>query len=129
MPEPAPQPPPGSPALPAAAGTVISFEEFKRLELVVGEIQEAVDHPKADKLLLLKIDLGSRGVRQMVAGIRGCYQPAQLVGRQVAVVANLAPAVIRGERSEGMILAAEGPGGVPVLLALDQRIPSGSKIR
>lgn len=128
MPESAPQQPAPAPA-PSAAGPVVSFEEFKRLELAVGEIREAVDHPKADKLLLLKVDLGERGVRQMIAGIRGCYQPAQLVGRQVAVVVNLAPAVIRGERSEGMILAAEGAGGAPVLLALDQRVTNGSKIR
>jgi methionyl-tRNA synthetase len=107
----------------------MSFQDFKRMELAVGEVKAAADHPRADKLMLLQVDLGAAGVRQVVAGIRGCYSAEQLVGRQVVVVVNLAPAVLRGEKSEGMILAAEGPGGAPVLLAPDSKVSPGAKVR
>lgn len=130
MPDNAPpaQPPAGLPA-PAAAPQLLSIQDFKRMELAVGVVKTAVDHPKADKLMLLQVDLGPAGVRQVVAGIRGCYGAEQLVGRQVVVVANLAPAVLRGEKSEGMILAAEGPAGTPVLLAPDVKVSAGAKVR
>jgi len=131
MPEPVPpsNPPAQPPALAAAGPVVITIQDFRRLELVVGQITEVQDHPKADKLLLLKVDVGGPAPRQLVAGIRGHYAPEQLVGRQVVVAANLAPAVIRGERSEGMVLAASAPGDVPVLLAVERAVPVGSKIR
>jgi methionine--tRNA ligase beta chain len=128
-PQPQPQPKPPVPAAPVPAPSTVSIEEFRRIQLVVGEIKEVAEHPNASKLLLLKVDLGGGQVRQLVAGIKGHYEPAGLIGRQVVVAANLAPAVIRGERSEGMVLAAEGPGGAPVLLAIEHAVPTGSKIR
>jgi methionyl-tRNA synthetase len=127
MPEPG-GPPQAEPAPPTAPAT-FSFEDFKRLQLVVGEIKEVADHPNAAKLLLLQVDLGGGQSRQLVAGLKGCCEPAQLVGRQVVVVANLAPAVIRGQKSEGMLLAAEGSGGAPVLLGVERPVPNGAKIR
>jgi len=112
-----------------AAPPALSFEEFKRLQLVAGEIKEVTDHPNAAKLLLLKVDLGGGQTRQMVAGLKGHYQPEQLIGRQVVVVANLAPAVIRGQKSDGMLLAAEGAGGAPVLVSIERPVPNGSTVR
>ncbi|HOX07911.1 MAG TPA: hypothetical protein PK280_16045 [Planctomycetota bacterium] len=132
MPENTPQPAP----VPAAAGTqpapvpaTLTIDDFRRAQLVVGEVKEVADHPNANKLLLLKVDLGGGQVRQLVAGIRGAYEPAKLLGRQVVVVANLAPAVIRGQKSEGMILAAEGPEGSAILLAPDKPANVGAKVR
>jgi methionine--tRNA ligase beta chain len=129
VPPPVPQPQGAQPAVPAPAPVAVTIDEFRRLQLVVGEIKEAADHPNAAKLLLLKVDLGGGQLRQVVAGVKGHYEPAQLVGRQVVVVANLAPAVIRGQKSEGMILAAEGAGGAPILLGIDRPVSVGSKVK
>lgn len=88
-------------------------------DLRVARVIEARDHPDADRLLLLDIDLGSES-RQIVAGIVGHYEPAELVGLRIVVVANLQPARIRGELSEGMLLAAESDDGdLGVLTAPD----------
>lgn len=84
----------------------VSFDEFLRLDLRVATVVAAEPHPSADRLLRIQLDDGSPTRRQVCAGIRAWYDPAKLVGRQVIIVANLEPRVIRGERSEGMILAA-----------------------
>jgi len=107
----------------------ISIEEFARVKLAVAEVKEVLPHPRADKLLLLKVDLGAGDPIQLVAGIKGYYQPEELVGRQVVVVRNLAPATLRGERSEGMVLAAAVGEGEPVLLTVDKPVPNGAQIR
>jgi len=86
-------------------GPRISIEAFRALELRVGTIRAAEPHPNADRLLVLRVDLGSEE-RQIVAGIRAHYDAAALVGRQVVVVANLEPARLRGVESQGMVLAA-----------------------
>lgn len=88
---------------------------------------EAREHPNANKLLLLKIKVGELE-KQIVAGIRGHYEPASLVGRSIVIVNNLAPALIRGEESNGMLLAASD-GQKVVLLQPDQPIGSGSKVK
>lgn len=85
-------------------------EERPELDLRVARILEAWDHPDADRLLVLRIDLG-REERQIVAGIVGRYDPADLPGRHIVVVANLKPARLRGEVSQGMLLAAEDDEG------------------
>jgi methionyl-tRNA synthetase len=87
---------------------------FSLLNLKVARIVEAVPHPKADKLLKLKVDLGTE-TRQVVAGIRACYAPEALVGKIIIVVANLKPAVLRGEESRGMLLAASEGEKIAVL--------------
>ena len=92
----------------------ISFEEFKRVRLVVGKITSAKRLERTKKLLILKVDIGSEE-RQLVAGIAEHYKPEELVGKNIVVVANLQPKVIRGKKSEGMLLAAVHDG-VPVLL-------------
>jgi len=84
----------------------ISFEEFAKVDLRVARVVKAEEHPNADRLLRLQLDDGSGEPRQICAGIRGHYQPADLEGRLIVIVANLAPRTIRGEESRGMLLAA-----------------------
>ncbi len=105
----------------------ITIEEFRRLDLRVGTVTAADAHPNADRLLVLRVDIGGEE-RQVVAGIRAHYPPEALRGRQVIVVANLAPAMLRGVESQGMVLAA-ADGGRVVLLAAEQPVTPGSPVR
>jgi len=93
------------------------------LNLKVGEITGAEEHPGADKLLILKVNIGNE--IQLIAGIKEWYKPAELIGKKIIVVSNLKSAKLRGKQSEGMLLAAEKEGKV-VLLNCD--VPSGSSI-
>ena len=95
--------------------STIQFDDFTKVHLRVAKVLEASEHPNADKLLVLKIDLGTEQ-RQICAGIRGQYQPADLVGRNIIVVANLAPRMMRGIESNGMLLAASNPDHTRVIL-------------
>ncbi len=123
---PAPGPAPAPAPMPAPS--TITFDDFAKVHLRVAKVLEAHDHPKADKLIILKIDLGTEQ-RQICAGLRGHYQAEQLVGRSIVVVANLAPRMMRGEESKGMLLAASTPDHARViLLAPDTDIPPGSVI-
>jgi len=85
---------------------MIAFEDFAKVDLRVARVVEAENHPGADRLLKLQLDDGSGTPRQICAGIRGHYEPADLVGRSIVIVANLEPRTIRGEESRGMLLAA-----------------------
>ena len=105
---------------------MINIEEFRKLELRVGVVKSAEMHPKADRLLVLKVDLGTEE-RQIVAGIRAHYQPEELVGKHVVVVANLEPAVLRGIESQGMVLAASD-GERIVVLSPEKAVAAGSKV-
>ena len=111
----------------ADAVDTVSIEEFGRLELRVAEVKAAERVAGADRLLRLQLDLGGE-TRQVVAGIAAHYDPAALVGRRVVVVANLKPAVIRGQESRGMVLAAVDGDRVS-LLGPDQPVALGSKVR
>ena len=84
----------------------IKFEEFAKLDLRVATIISAEPHPNADKLLKIRLDDGTPEGRQVCAGIKEWYDPSTLVGKQVVIVANLEPRQLRGEISQGMILAA-----------------------
>jgi methionyl-tRNA synthetase len=84
----------------------ITFDDFAKVDLRVARIVHAENHPNADKLFKLQLDDGSGTPRQICAGIRGYYTAEQLVGKLIVIVANLAPRVIRGEESRGMLLAA-----------------------
>lgn len=106
---------------------LIDYEVFAQLDLRVATVLEAREHPNASKLLLLQIQVGEVQ-KQIVAGIRGHYEPAALVGRQIIVVNNLKPAMLRGEESKGMLLAASADGAV-VLLHPDRELPSGAKVK
>lgn len=90
----------------------VTYDDFVKLDLRVARIVEAVAHPNADKLLRLQVDDGSGTPRQICAGIKGHYEPSELVGRSIVIVANLAPRKIRGEESRGMLIAAsDAPKG------------------
>ena len=110
----------------------IPFEDFSRLDLRVATVTAAAAHPNADRLLLIQLDDGTGSPRQVCAGIKAWYEPESLVGRQVVIVANLAPRKLRGEMSEGMILAAsardDGGEETVVLVALDRPIATGSTV-
>lgn len=106
---------------------MITFEDFKKLDLRVGKIIDAVKVEGSDKLVQLKVDLGEEE-RQLVAGILTSYGIEDLPGRSIIVVANLEPRSIMGLESQGMLLAADGAEG-PVLLMTDYEVPSGTKIR
>lgn len=93
---------------------MITISDFKKVELRIAKVLEAKDHPNADRLLVLTLDVGGR-TKQVVAGIKGSYAPDQLVGRHIVVVDNLEPSVIRGVESQGMILAATDASGVFVI--------------
>ncbi|MCF7805680.1 MAG: methionine--tRNA ligase [Candidatus Marinimicrobia bacterium] len=105
----------------------ISFDDFQDLDLRVAVVSKAEAIPKADKLLKLQIDLGSEQ-RQIVAGIAQRFEPEELEGRRIIVVANLEPAKLMGEVSEGMLLAAEGDDQFG-LLTVPEKLPPGSPIR
>ena len=105
---------------------MINIEEFRKLELKVGTVLSAETHPNADRLLVLRVDLGSEE-RQIVAGIRRSYTAEELVGRQVAIVANLEPATLRGIESQGMLLAASD-GERIVILTPQKEVSAGAKV-
>ena len=106
---------------------MITFDEFLKVELRTALILEAREHENADRLLVPKVDLGEMGERQIVAGIRGHYAPEDLVGRTVVVVANLEPAKIRGEESQGMMLAVV-TGDTVRVLSPDGEVGPGLKV-
>ncbi|MCG8408728.1 MAG: methionine--tRNA ligase subunit beta [Phycisphaerales bacterium] len=94
---------------------MITFDDFSKLDLRVARVLEARDHPDADRLLILQIDLGTEQ-RQLVAGLKGYYSPDDLVGKNVVVVKNLKPRKMRGEESQGMLLAASDEEKSQVIL-------------
>ena len=104
----------------------ITIDDFDKIEFKLGEIIEAKDHPKADKLLILKVKIGEE-TRQIVSGIKEHYSPEELVGKKVVIVANLKPIKLRGEESKGMILAAEKDGKLSLVSTLED-LESGAII-
>jgi methionyl-tRNA synthetase len=104
-----------------------TMEEFKKIELIVALIKEVREHPNADKLYVLQVDTG-RDVRQVVAGIRKAYTPEQLINRKIILIANMEPAVIRGEVSNGMLLAASDVNGM-ALLSPEKDMAIGSIVK
>ena len=106
----------------------IAYDDFAKVELRVAKVLEARPHPNADKLMLLQIDVGDVQ-KQIVAGIRQHYTAEQLVGKLIVVVNNLQPAVIRGETSNGMLLAATSGEKVVVLSPDDPDCAAGAKIK
>jgi methionyl-tRNA synthetase len=128
---PPPAPPAAATAPPASeekGTTVIDIDRFFETELRVATVRVAERVPKSSKLLRLEVELADGARRQVVAGIGKAYEPEALVGRQVVVVANLAPATLMGVESQGMVLAAS-IDGEPVLLAPDREVPPGTTVR
>lgn len=108
--------------------TVIKYDDFAKLDLRVATVLECKFHPNADKLLVLQVDVGGEK-RQICAGLRQHYTPEQFVGKQVIVVANLEPRPIRGEISQGMLLAASDPAsGKVIFISPSEPVASGSKV-
>jgi methionyl-tRNA synthetase len=108
------------------AVSTIPYADFKKVQLRVGLVTAVDDHPNADKLYVMKVDLGGEQ-RQLVAGLRPYYTKDQLLGKRIIVAANLQPAVLRGVESQGMLLAAQH-GGRVVILTTDSEIPAGAEI-
>ena len=108
---------------------LIKFDDFAKLDLRVARVLECREHPNADKLLVLKIDLGN-DQRQICAGLKHHYQPNDLVGKLVIVVTNLEPRSMRGEASQGVLLtASHGPLKQKIVfLAPAEDIPPGSTV-
>ena len=125
---PNPPTPPASPTPATAPSNTIVYDDFAKIELRVATVVECKPHPNADKLLVLQIDLGTEK-RQICAGLRQHYQPEQLVGKQIVVVANLAPRQMRGEISNGMLLAATDPTtGRVIVVSPGDTVTAGSKV-
>lgn len=103
---------------------MIPFDEFQKVRMVTGTILSVKDHPKADKLYILEVDIGTEK-RQIVAGLREKYKKDELVGRQIIVAANLEPKELRGVKSHGMLLAADDG----TLITPIKPVENGSKIR
>ncbi len=107
---------------------MITIDNFKQVDLRVAKVLSAERVPKSEKLLKLQISLGSEQ-RQVIAGIAQHYKPEELVGKKIIVVANLAPAKLMGQDSQGMLLAASTKDGNLTILALDRDIPEGSIVK
>jgi methionyl-tRNA synthetase len=130
----APEPtPPMTQATEADAVGVTSFieiDDFAKVDLRVGQVLSAERVPKADKLLLMKIDIGEEQPRQVLAGIAQYYEPEKLIGRKVVVVANLKPRKLRGLESQGMVVAASyGAEGRPVIATFTEDVPNGARLK
>jgi len=125
--------PPVTHATEADATNVTSFieiDDFAKVDLRVGQVLSAERIPKADKLLLLKIDLGEEQPRQVLAGIAQYYEPESLVNRKVVIVANLKPRKLRGFESQGMVVAASyGEEGRPVIATFTEDVPNGARLK
>ena len=107
----------------------IQIDEFKKLDLRVGKILQVEDHPNANKLYILTVDLAEDKPRTIVAGLKPYYPKEHLVNKKAVFVANLEPATIRSIQSNGMILAAGNEEGKVLFITPEKDIEVGSKIR
>ena len=104
-----------------------TINDFKNFEIRIATIKEVNEHSNADKLYVLKVDFGDKQ-KQLVAGIKSSYKKEELIGKQIAVIDNLEPAVIRGVESQGMLLAAQDDVGI-VILSPHRHMKEGSKVK
>jgi methionyl-tRNA synthetase len=110
--------------------SLIEIDDFAKVDLRVGQVVSAERIPKADKLLLMKIDIGEEQPRQVLAGIAQYYEPEKLINRKVVVVANLKPRQLRGLESQGMVVAASyGEEGQPVIATFTEDVPNGARLK
>jgi methionyl-tRNA synthetase len=116
-------------AVPGIA-SYIDITDFTKVDLRVGQVLTAARIPKADKLLLLTVDVGEENPRTILAGIAEHYEPESMVGRKIAVVSNLKPRKMRGHESQGMLLAASvGEDDRPVLATFTEDVPNGARLK
>jgi len=114
---------------PVEVSNMVKFDEWQKLDLRVGEIKEVKEHPNADKLVILKVDIGSK-VIQLVAGLKKYYKINDLIGKKVIVFTNLEPIELRGVKSEGMLLVAvDEKNDKVIFLTPEKDIVKGAKIR
>ena len=114
---------------PTQTTPIIKFDDFAKLDLRVATVLECKPHANADKLLVLQIELADGQRRQICAGLRAFYPPEQLVGKQIVVVANLEPRNMRGEPSQGMLLAATDTAtGKVIVVSPSEPAAPGSKV-
>ena len=106
---------------------IIDINEFAKLDLRIGKIENAERVEGSKKLIKLEVDVGDE-TRQMVAGIAEEYNPESLIGKLVPILANLKPVKLMGVESQGMILAVD-VNGKPILLHPDREVPAGSRVR
>ncbi|MDP3947390.1 MAG: methionine--tRNA ligase subunit beta [bacterium] len=107
---------------------MISIDDFRKIELKIGKILAAERVEGSEKLMKLRVSLGV-DERQIVAGIGKAYEPESLVDKEIIVVVNLEPRMVMGLESQGMLLAASGEDGVPVLLVPEREVMPGSAVR
>lgn len=109
---------------------MISYEDFKKVEIKIGKIIGAEKIPDTDKLLLLKVDFAEDAPRQIVSGIAPHFSdPMSLIGVKCAFAANLEPRIIRGYKSNGMILAVSGGESPFSLLKVNEDVKEGSIVK
>ncbi len=106
---------------------MITIDYLKKISLKTGKVIKVEDHPEADKLYLVEVDTGE-GNRQLVAGLKEYYSKDELMGKNIIIVDNLEPATIRGQKSEGMLLAAQDDDTVSILTT-DKDVKVGSPIK
>ncbi len=104
----------------------MTIDEFQKMDLRVGKVISAERVEGSEKLLKLSVDIGEP--RQILSGIAKSYAPEDLVGRMIVIIANLDPRMMMGMESQGMILAAHGENGEPVVLTVEKEVLPGSKI-
>ena len=105
---------------------MISIDEFKNVEIKVAKILDVQDHPNADRLYVIKVNVGDEE-RQIVGGVKSHYDKDSLIGKSILVVANLAPANLRGQESHGMLLAARTEDDL-IVISPDRDIPPGIRL-
>ncbi|NQT47061.1 MAG: methionine--tRNA ligase subunit beta [Candidatus Omnitrophica bacterium] len=105
---------------------MINIDDFKKLSIKIGRIKKVEDHPNADKLYVVIVDIGGED-RQVIAGIKQYYKPDELVGKQAVILENMQPATIRGVESQGMLLAAKDDERLSVLIP-EREMKEGSLI-
>jgi methionine--tRNA ligase beta chain len=123
-----PTPSPAANPQPAPPASEVSVEDVHRLGLRVGVVRAASRVKGTDRLLQLDVDLGTEQ-RTLVAGVAARYEPEAIIGRSIIVVSNLKPATIRGIQSRGMLLAAVGADGRPILASFEEAPPPGTEVR
>ena len=107
---------------------MISFEDFKKMELRIATIKDVQDHPDADRLYVLKVEISEGQIKQIVAGIKKQYSKEELIEKQIVIVNNLEPAMLRGVESQGMLLAASDENDLAVIVP-EKKLIIGSLVR
>ncbi len=104
-----------------------TYEDFKKLEFKIAKIKEVSDHPNADRLYVVIVEVGGK-TKQIISGIRNFYKKEDLIGREVVLVDNLDPAILRGVESQGMLLAASDDKGISIVTP-DREVTPGSIVK